>query len=180
MLSLNMVIIASMIGAGGLGYDVWQALKALRIGQGAEAGIAITLVAIVLDRISQRYALRRPRHDAQMQPWWRRHRLLLAGLAIAAVTTVASPWLPAFTAVPANWTISTGRLWDSGVTWVNVNLGSTIGAVKDAAYIYLLKPVKGFMMSLPWLGVVMTVAALGFPFVGIRLDRKRTRLNSSN
>src|SRR3546814_6852267 len=100
MLSLNMVIIASMIGAGGLGYDVWQALKALRIGQGAEAGIAITLVAIVLDRISQRYALRRPRHDAQIQPWWRCHRLLLAGLAIAAVTTIASPWLPAFTAVP--------------------------------------------------------------------------------
>lgn len=172
MLSLNMVIIASMIGAGGLGYDVWQALKALRIGQGAEAGIAITLVAIVLDRISQRHALRRPRHGAQMQPWWRRHRLLLAGLAIAAVTTVASPWLPAFTAVPADWTISTGRLWDSGVTWVNVNLGSTIGAVKDAAYIYLLKPVKGFMLSLPWLGVVMTVAAIGFRFGGIRLALK--------
>ena len=53
MLSLNMVIIASMIGAAGLGYDVWQALKSLHIGKGAEAGIAITLIAIVLDRLKQ-------------------------------------------------------------------------------------------------------------------------------
>ena len=37
MLTLNMVIIASMIGAGGLGYDFWQSLKQLRIGQGFEA-----------------------------------------------------------------------------------------------------------------------------------------------
>ena len=66
MLTLNMVIIASLIGAGGLGFDVWQALKALRIGQGAEAGIAITLVAIVLDRISQKYAMRAGRSIAMV------------------------------------------------------------------------------------------------------------------
>ena len=38
MLSLNMVIIASMIGAGGLGYDVLAALRRLDIGAGIEAG----------------------------------------------------------------------------------------------------------------------------------------------
>ena len=63
MLTLNMVIIASMIGAGGLGYDVWQSLKQLRIGQGFEAGIAITLVAIVLDRLSQKIASRKQDYD---------------------------------------------------------------------------------------------------------------------
>jgi glycine betaine/proline transport system permease protein len=41
MLSLNMVIIASMIGAGGLGFDVLTALKRLQIGEGIEAGLAI-------------------------------------------------------------------------------------------------------------------------------------------
>ena len=41
MLSLNMVIIASMIGAGGLGYDVLAALRRLDIGAGLEAGVAI-------------------------------------------------------------------------------------------------------------------------------------------
>ena len=60
MLSLNMVIIASMIGAGGLGYDVLTSLKRLRIGDGVEAGLAITLLAIALDRLSQAFANRPP------------------------------------------------------------------------------------------------------------------------
>ena len=56
MLSLNMVIIASMIGAGGLGFDVLASLKRLQIGEGIEAGLAITLLAIALDRLSQAFA----------------------------------------------------------------------------------------------------------------------------
>ena len=53
MLSLNMVIIASMIGAGGLGFDVLTALRRLDIGAGLEAGIAIVVLAVALDRVSQ-------------------------------------------------------------------------------------------------------------------------------
>ena len=64
MLALNMVIIASMIGAGGLGYDVLLALRALKIGQGMEAGIAIVVLAIMLDRLSQAAA-------RQASPAWR-------------------------------------------------------------------------------------------------------------
>ena len=57
MLALNMVIISSMIGAGGLGYDVLLALRALKIGQAMEAGLAIVIIAVVLDRLSQAMAL---------------------------------------------------------------------------------------------------------------------------
>ncbi len=67
MLSLNMVIIASMIGAGGLGYDVLTALRRLKIGEGVEAGVAITLLAIALDRLSQAYANRPPPHARSQQ-----------------------------------------------------------------------------------------------------------------
>ncbi|HFQ16003.1 MAG TPA: ABC transporter permease subunit, partial [Rhodobacteraceae bacterium] len=51
MLSLNMVIIASMIGAGGLGFDVLSSLRRLDIGGGFEAGIAIVILAIAVDRL---------------------------------------------------------------------------------------------------------------------------------
>ena len=61
MLSLNMVIIASMIGAGGLGFDVLRSLRSLDIGAGLEAGVAIVVLAVALDRISQAYALRASR-----------------------------------------------------------------------------------------------------------------------
>ena len=60
MLSLNMVIIASMIGAGGLGFVVLSSLRRLDIGGGLEAGLGITLIAIALDRMSQAYARRPP------------------------------------------------------------------------------------------------------------------------
>jgi glycine betaine/proline transport system permease protein len=51
MMSLSMVVIAALIGAGGLGLDVVRALNFLQTGQGILAGIAIVLVAMALDRI---------------------------------------------------------------------------------------------------------------------------------
>ncbi len=54
MLALSMVVIAAMIGAKGLGGEVWKAIQRLQPGQGFEAGIGIVIVAIILDRIMQR------------------------------------------------------------------------------------------------------------------------------
>jgi len=54
MLSLSMVVIAAMIGAGGLGGEVWRAIQRLEPGKGFEAGIAIVILAMILDRITQR------------------------------------------------------------------------------------------------------------------------------
>ncbi len=54
MLALSMVVIAAMIGAKGLGGEVWKAIQRLQPGRGFEAGIGIVIVAIILDRIMQR------------------------------------------------------------------------------------------------------------------------------
>ena len=53
MLALSMVVIAAMIGAGGLGGEVWRAIQRLRPGQGFEAGLAVVIIAMLLDRITQ-------------------------------------------------------------------------------------------------------------------------------
>jgi glycine betaine/proline transport system permease protein len=54
MLSLSMVVIAAMIGARGLGGEVWKAIQRLQPGKGFVAGIGVVIVAMVLDRISQK------------------------------------------------------------------------------------------------------------------------------
>jgi ABC-type proline/glycine betaine transport system, permease component len=52
MLSLSMVVIASMVGAPGLGVDIIQALSRIDIGLGFEAGLSVVILAIVLDRLT--------------------------------------------------------------------------------------------------------------------------------
>jgi glycine betaine/proline transport system substrate-binding protein len=61
MLSLSMVVIAALVGAGGLGVPVVRALNSVQVDIGFEAGFAIVLLAIILDRIS------RPRHSSVSQ-----------------------------------------------------------------------------------------------------------------
>lgn len=53
MLSLSMVVIAAMIGAGGLGAGVLAAIGQVKIGMGFEYGVAVVIMAIILDRLSQ-------------------------------------------------------------------------------------------------------------------------------
>ncbi len=52
------VVIAAMIGAKGLGGEVWKAIQRLQMGYGFEAGIGIVIVAILLDRVLQRVGVR--------------------------------------------------------------------------------------------------------------------------
>lgn len=59
MLALSMVVIAAMIGAGGLGGEVWRAIQRLQPGNGFEAGLAIVVLAMILDRITQRIGQRK-------------------------------------------------------------------------------------------------------------------------
>ena len=53
MLSLSMVVIAAMIGAGGLGFDVLSGISRLDIAKGFEGGLAIVIMAVILDRVTQ-------------------------------------------------------------------------------------------------------------------------------
>ncbi|WP_298668062.1 proline/glycine betaine ABC transporter permease [uncultured Methanofollis sp.] len=56
MMALSMVVIAAMIGAQGLGYTVLEGIQRLDIGLGFEGGLAIVIIAIILDRVTQSLA----------------------------------------------------------------------------------------------------------------------------
>lgn len=75
MMSLSMVVIASMIGARGLGEDVLVGIQTLDSGRGLQAGLAIVILAIVVDRITQGFGTGRRQ---------RRQHKALAGERVAA------------------------------------------------------------------------------------------------
>ena len=130
MLSLSVVIIASIIGAGGLGSNVLQGLKSLQLGPAVEAGFGITLLAILLDQLSRAVALRRPHHDTAARRGLRHPRLVLGLCVLAAGVLTASLW-PAVSRFPEALTISTGRFWNDVIDRLNLALQSQIKAVSD-------------------------------------------------
>nr|WP_317135173.1 ABC transporter permease subunit [Pollutimonas thiosulfatoxidans] len=67
MMALAMVVVASMIGARGLGEDVLAGIQTLDVGRGLQAGIAIVILAIVIDRITQAYGKPRRARSGQQQ-----------------------------------------------------------------------------------------------------------------
>jgi glycine betaine/proline transport system permease protein len=169
MLTLNMVIISSLIGAGGLGYDVWQAVKSLKISRGVEAGVAITLVAITLDRLSQAYASKRPDHRIVNQSLFERRGLMWLGVGLAIALTLIGQRVDAIAQVPSWLSVSSGRFWEGIVDWININAYGGISLVKDTLFVYLLRPTKELMLDLPWAGVVVLLGAMGYRLGGLRL-----------
>jgi glycine betaine/proline transport system permease protein len=175
MLSLNMVIIASMIGAGGLGFDVLAALRRLDFGAGVESGFAIVALAVALDRLSQAMARRTP--DAHPQGTWiARHPYLLAALATILIASIAGLLIPAFQTYPDALKLSTGTFWSNLVSWINVNYFDTLEAIKNTLLLNLLIPFKRFLLDLPWLGVTALLGLAGWRLGGVRLALLTTLL----
>jgi len=170
MMTLNMVIISSMIGAGGLGYDVLLALRALKIGAGMEAGLAIVALAVALDRISA--AAAGPRVRALPPPG--------AGFAVSHPTfTGAVVWivamallglvLPFLSSLPKEWTMSSGATLNDMIAWINIHLFDYIDAARTWLLLNVLNPFKNFLLGVPWIVFVAAGVLLGYQLAGWRL-----------
>jgi len=172
MLALNMVIIASMIGAGGLGYDVLLALRALKVGEAMEAGLAIVALAIALDRVSQAFARRNAGGQMihrEAAPLWRRYPNLSLALVILLATTLASLAIPFLSYVPKAITFTTAPAWKAAVNWVTVNFFDVIETFRVTLILYVLNPLRAFCEGFPWLGAVFLLGLAGYQFGGARL-----------
>lgn len=152
MLSLNMVIIASMIGAGGLGYDVLTALRRLDIGAGVEAGVAIVVLAIVLDRMSQAWAAR-----ASQARRAEGRALPLAALGAALGLWALALAYPALAVYPERLEVSTSAFWAGLIQWLNVNYFDTFEALKTWMLVNFMLPVRRVMVAIPWWWGAMVV-----------------------
>jgi len=169
MLSLNMVIIASMIGAGGLGGDVLESLRRLDIGGGIEAGLAITALAIVLDRLGQAMAARAGQVERRKGRWHQRHPRTALVLAVIVATGVLGLLIPAVQDWPKEWVITTKVFWADTMKYINLNYYDQLEAFRVFFLIYLLLPVKAFFLAIPWPLLLGVLALAGWRLGSWRL-----------
>lgn len=169
MLSLNMVIIASMIGAGGLGADVLESLRRLNIGGGIEAGLAITALAIVLDRLGQALAARTGGEVIRQGAWWQRHPRLVLVLVVALVTGALGYVIPALLDWPKDWIVTTKGFWSGLMEWININYFDQLEAFRVFILQAFMLPVKRFFFALPWPFVMAVLMLAGWRLGGWRL-----------
>ncbi len=171
MLTLNMVIIASMIGAGGLGFDVLAALRRLDIGAGFEAGIAIVVLAIAVDRLSQAFAERmgQVHSHAKRGGWLERHKRTVLVVALLVATWILGRFLPALQEYPEGATLTTGAFWSDVVKYLNVNYFDVFEAVKVFFLNNFLVPIKKTLLGIPWPWAIAMLVLLGARAGGWRL-----------
>ena len=165
MLALNMVIISSMIGAGGLGYDVLLALRALKIGQAMEAGLAIVIMAVVLDRLSQAMAHKRPEAVIAVG-FWGRHTNAILAIGVLVGSTLLSIVFPALNKLPDSLTFTTAPYWKAGVDWITINFFDAIEAMRVFVLLNFLNPLRAGFEALPWFGVLLILTAMGWRLGG--------------
>ncbi len=170
MLTLNMVIIASMIGAGGLGFDVLNSLRRLDIGGGIEAGLAIVFMAIALDRLSQAFAARAPDPvPVAGQSRLQRHRWPITVAVVVVAIYLAGILVPDLQEYPEAATVTTSAFWGGAMEWINVNFFDDFEAAKTFVLTWLLLPVKRFFTGIPWPWGIVAVGLAAWRVGGWRL-----------
>ena len=169
MQTLAMAVIASLIGASGLGFDLLYSLQSLKLGQALEQGVAIVVMAIALDRLSQAYAWKEPAHHRRSEAIWRRHAHALLALAVLVAGYLLSAWAPSLRVLPSDWAITTAPFWDAVVDWISLNLYGPLGLIRDGLLVSVLIPIRNLFLWTPWTIFVGLVALLGYRLGGWRL-----------
>ncbi|MFJ8783621.1 ABC transporter permease [Streptomyces sp. NPDC102476] len=153
MAALAMVTIAALIDAPGLGKTVVQALQSLDVGTAFNAGLAIVVMAIVLDRVTTAASGRAEAARRSGSPLlkWRRH-LLAAGGVVAAVLVYLSHtylWAAEF---PGEGTTGSNiaKAADNVTTWAQDNLSGLTNGFRDALTNGLLNPFQTLLTDSPW------------------------------
>ena len=184
MMAVSMVIITALVGVEGLGRDVWLSLREVDAGEGLESGIAIVLLAIILDRFS--YALvksgpnssesvlavsqRADETAAQkIQNMAARYTLPIAGVGLIAILLVLGSLFGSLRDFPDELTFSMADPVNRVFDWMAVNLYFITSWVRDTLFRELgYSPIHTLLLWLPWPALMVVAAGLACFIAGRR------------
>jgi len=172
---LAMAVIASFIGAKGLGWNLLLALNQLRIGLALEAGICITLIAVLLDRMSLAWAHKQTDYFADLS-FFERHRYgiffvgaVVIGLIFASVGSFYfKEGFNYLYEVPHNKGISAEPFWNAGVDWIWDTFFYQLKVFNTWLIQDVLQPMRAAFLRMPVVATFVLVMGTGYIIGGIR------------
>ena len=165
---LAMVVIASFVGAKGLGQDLLFRLQSLRLGQALENGVAVVLMAVMLDRLSRALSEKQPERRPE-GPFWQVHPYLMAAGIVIVASIIAALLTPYAQALPKSATITTAPFWDAIVEFITITLYDPLSFIRDGLLVHVLIPLRTGFQWMPWIAVASLAGAIGWRLAGPRL-----------
>ena len=185
MMAVSIVIITALVGVEGLGRDVWLSLREVDAGKGLESGIAIVLLAIILDRFSYALAQSGPNSSASivaispraqqragqsLQNMAARYALPIAGVGLIAVLLILGALVGSLRDFPEELTFSMAEHVNRVFDWMAVNLHFITSWVRDSLFRELgYSPIHTLLLWLPWPALMVVAAGLAYFTAGWRV-----------
>lgn len=165
MMALAMVVIASLIGAKGLGHEVLIQLDRLRLGRALEVGAGIVVLAVVLDRLAGGLARAAERAESPTSIF-----RLYRGLGLLAILATVMHAAGIGSGLEAlKGSLSTAWIWDGLIESIVANWSDGLQRFRDAFLVWFALPIRQFVLGLPWFVPAAAAGLAGAVLGGWRL-----------
>ena len=171
MMALSMVVITALVDAPGLGKNIIHALQQNDVGLAFDAGLAVVIMAVMLDRLtttagerSEPGRARVGRTFAFLTPQLR--RILLVGVPVAGV--VLGTLLVGGAVFPEDVHVSFRGPLNGAVNWIALNAYGVTNGIKNVVTSVLINPIEAFLTTSPWWLIGLLVVGLAVLVSGVR------------
>jgi glycine betaine/proline transport system permease protein len=169
MAALAMVTIAALIDAPGLGQVVVRALESLDVGKSFQAGLAIVIMAVVLDR-STTAAAAKVDSEVLTSGNFRKFILVGSGLVTLFLVYLSRTFIWAAT-FPGSGSLGTNfaSIMDHSIGWIQIHFVTLTNGITDVITYGFINPMQSLLVDSPWFVTGLALVALGAIFGGPRL-----------
>ena len=165
---LAMAVIASFIGARGLGFNLLAALNTLAVGVALELGVCIVLIAVVLDKLSLAWANKQTDYFADL-PFMQKHKwsLMFLGILVFGIilSFIGSSFFDGginyFYLIPHNKGVTLGPMFQDGIDWFLETFFFSLQGFNKWLIVDVLFPMREAFLSMPVIATFFLVMGVG-------------------
>jgi glycine betaine/proline transport system permease protein len=173
LMAFGMVVIAAIVGVENLGREVLDGLQRLNVGVALNAGIAIVVLAIVLDRVSDAWSKRdrvtRGRGSTLFGREISRTWIVIGAIVATVAAVLIGRYMLVQQDFPASPRLDLVTPTNEAVDWIQAHLSGLTSAIGDFLILYCLDPIERLLLGIPWWMVAAGFALVAWRFSGWRL-----------